>query len=34
MTTSAQYFFAVSRDASKPEIKKAIEGLFKVKVKS
>lgn len=34
MTASAQYFFAVSRDASKPEIKKAIEGLFNVKVKS
>lgn len=34
MTESAQYFFAVARDASKPEIKKAIEHLFNVKVKA
>ncbi|NLO79270.1 MAG: 50S ribosomal protein L23 [Xanthomonadaceae bacterium] len=29
-----QYVFKVSRDATKPEIKKAIETLFEVKVKS
>ena len=34
MTASSQYFFAVARDSSKPEIKKAIENLFRVKVKS
>jgi len=34
MTEKGQYFFAVTRDASKPEIKKAVETLFNVKVKS
>lgn len=30
---SGQYFFAVRRTATKPEIKKAVEALFNVKVK-
>jgi large subunit ribosomal protein L23 len=36
LQTSAepQYTFRVQRDATKPEIKKAIESAFKVKVKS
>lgn len=29
-----QYVFKVSRDASKPEVKKAVEALFDVQVKS
>lgn len=33
-TESAQYFFQVSLDSTKPEIKAAIERLFNVKVKS
>ncbi len=31
---SNQYAFKVARDASKPEIKAAVEGLFDVRVKS
>jgi large subunit ribosomal protein L23 len=34
MTANAQYFFAVKKDATKPEIKKAVENLFQVKVSS
>ncbi len=34
MTSNAQYFFAVRKDASKPEIKSAIENLFHVKVQA
>jgi large subunit ribosomal protein L23 len=33
-TEDAQYFFHVSLDSTKPEIKAAVERLFKVKVKS
>jgi large subunit ribosomal protein L23 len=34
LTDQSQYFFAVSLDANKSEIKRAIENLFKVKVAS
>ncbi len=34
LSDKGQIVFRVSRDAAKPQIKKAIEALFKVKVKS